>query len=70
MQQTTRAAQPATPITDPSFAYVSSAATDITATLKRFGWTEPDRERQRATKRRLNPIDETGLGEQLVDARL
>lgn len=58
-------------ITDPTFAYVTAAATDVTRTFKKHGWTAPDRIKQRAMKRLLNQLDNIDdLDDQLASARL
>ncbi|MFK3741064.1 hypothetical protein [Massilia sp. TN1-12] len=58
-------------ITDPTFAYVTAASTDVTRTFKKHGWTEPDRDKQRAMKRLLNQLDNIDdLDAQLASARL
>ena len=33
--------QPSTPISDPRFIYRCAAATDVTLTWRKFGWTPP-----------------------------
>lgn len=38
------------------FQYTHSTKTDVAKTWARFGWTPPDRERQRQTMLRLNPL--------------
>lgn len=68
MQTATQTAMPSTPLTNPNFAWVPSANTDVTRTFKKHGWTAPDRSRQRAMKRLLNQIDD--LDAQLDSARL
>jgi hypothetical protein len=58
-------------ITDPTFAYVTAASTDVTRTFKKHGWTTPDRTKQRAMKRLLNQLDNIDdLDAQLDSARL
>ena len=40
---------------DPEFRYIPAAQTDAAQTWARFGYTPPDREKQRAEMLRLNP---------------
>lgn len=51
-------ALPPTMITDLDFVYVPSNNTDVMRTFRKFGWTEPDRVKQRETKRLLNMTEE------------
>lgn len=39
----------------PGFRYIPAAQTDVAQTWARYGWTPPDREKQRQEMLRLNP---------------
>lgn len=42
-------------VLDPDFRYTTAARTDVSVTWAKYGWTPPNREKQRQEMLRLNP---------------